>query len=151
MTGFEYTAAVGLIYEAGEDPSLMEAGLRVIANIRDRYDGDRRNPFDEAECGHHYARAMASWAAVLALSGFQYSAVSKTLTVGQVPGRYFWSTGYAWGQFEISAGTAATRTCRIAVTEGVLAVSRVALRGGASTPVNPARSLKAGEGLTIQL
>ena len=27
---------------------------------------------EEAECGHHYARAMASWAAVLALSGFRY-------------------------------------------------------------------------------
>ncbi len=33
-----------------------------IRAIRDRYDGARRNPFDEAECGHHYARAMASWA-----------------------------------------------------------------------------------------
>ena len=63
MTGFEYTAAVGMLYE-GE----LDDGLRCISAIRDRYDGQRRNPFDEAECGHHYARAMASWAAV---AGFE--------------------------------------------------------------------------------
>ena len=51
-----------------------EAGLTVIRAIRDRYDGLKRSPFDEAECGHHYIRAMASWAAVLALTGFHYDA-----------------------------------------------------------------------------
>ena len=63
MTGFEYTAAVGMIYEGME-----EEGLQVMQNIRDRYDGAKRSPFDEAECGHHYARAMASWASVVALT-----------------------------------------------------------------------------------
>lgn len=55
MTGFEYTAAIGMLYEGME-----KEGLEAIKNIRDRYDGKKRNPFDEAECGHHYARAMAS-------------------------------------------------------------------------------------------
>ena len=40
------------------------------ANVRARFDGEKRNPWDEAECGHHYARAMSSWSAILALSGF---------------------------------------------------------------------------------
>ena len=75
MTGFEYTAAIGMLYEGQ-----LEAGLRCIQAIRDRYDGRKRSPFDEAECGHHYARAMTSWAAILALTGFQYSAVDKTIT-----------------------------------------------------------------------
>jgi non-lysosomal glucosylceramidase len=75
MTGFEYVAAIGLLYENEED-----AGLHCIKAIRDRYDGRTRSPFNEAECGHHYARAMASWAAILALSGFHYSAVTGTLT-----------------------------------------------------------------------
>lgn len=96
MTGFEYTAAVGMLYEGQ-----TEAGLTCIANIRERYDGKRRNPFNEAECGHHYGRAMASWAAVLALTGFHYSAVNKTITFAAKPGTHFWSTGYAWGLCEI--------------------------------------------------
>lgn len=92
MTGFEYTAAVGMLYEGQ-----TRAGLECIVNIRDRYDGRKRSPFNEAECGHHYARAMASWAAILALTGFQYSAPAKTMTFAAKPGTHFWSTGYAWG------------------------------------------------------
>ena len=94
MTGFEYTAAVGMLYEGD-----IENGLRCIRAIRDRYDGRKRNPFDEAECGHHYARAMASWAAILALSGFGYSAVEGTIRFAAPSEKtqHFWSTGYAWG------------------------------------------------------
>jgi len=92
MTGFEYTAAIGMLYEGME-----EEGLGTIQNIRDRYDGQRRNPFDEAECGHHYARAMASWAGILAESGFLYSGVNKSVKFTDKPGEYFWSNGNAWG------------------------------------------------------
>ena len=49
MTGFEYTAAVGMIYEGQ-----IRDGLKCIKNVRDRYDGAKRSPFNEAECGHHY-------------------------------------------------------------------------------------------------
>jgi len=97
MTGFEYTAGIGMLYEGME-----EEGLEVIENIRARYNGSRRNPFDEAECGHHYARAMASWTSVLALSGFHYSGVEKQIKFTDRPGIYFWSNGSAWGSCEIS-------------------------------------------------
>jgi uncharacterized protein (DUF608 family) len=96
MTGFEYTAGVGMLYEGME-----EEGLEVFRNIRARYNGSRRNPFDEAECGHHYARAMASWSSVLALSGFHYSGVEKRIKFTDRKGKYFWSNGLAWGEFEI--------------------------------------------------
>ena len=92
MTGFEYTAAAGLIYEGME-----EDGLTVIRNIRDRYNGAKRSPFDEAECGHHYARAMASWASVLAYTGFQYSAINHQIKFAPKEGKWFWSNGYSWG------------------------------------------------------
>jgi len=92
MTGFEYTAAVGMLFEGQ-----LEAGLTCIRNIRDRYDGRKRSPFDEAECGHHYARAMASWAAVLALTGFHFSGVDMEMTFSAKEGSFFWSNGYAWG------------------------------------------------------
>lgn len=96
MTGFEYQAAVHMICEG-----LVKEGLKVIAAIRARYDGERRNPWDEAECGHHYARAMASWAAIPALSGFLYRGNKKELHVAPKIStedfQCFWSTGTGWG------------------------------------------------------
>lgn len=92
MTGFEHQLAVHLIYEGAEDEA-----LRVIRDIRDRYDGAKRNPFDEAECGHHYARALASWGAIIAWTGFHYSAVERRMTFAAREGSWPWSTGDAWG------------------------------------------------------
>jgi len=54
--GLEYTAALGLLTIGEHD-----LALRTVADVRARYDGTRRNPFDEVECGHHYVRSMASW------------------------------------------------------------------------------------------
>lgn len=92
MTGFEYCAATGMIYEGMQDQALT-----CLHAIRNRFDGAKRNPFSEAECGHHYARSMASWSAIIALSGFHYSGVHKSMAITSQPGNYFWSNGYAWG------------------------------------------------------
>ena len=83
MTGFEYAANVHMLYEG-----MLEEGLQSIQAIRDRYDGKKRNPFNEVECGSHYARAMASWGAVLALTGFQYSGVTHTHAIRRRPAAY---------------------------------------------------------------
>ncbi len=92
MTGFEYCAAVSMLYE-----DMEEDALKCIQSIRNRHDGSRRNPFSEVECGHHYARSMASWASILAYSGFHYSGVKRSMHFTSRPGSYFWSNGYAWG------------------------------------------------------
>jgi hypothetical protein len=42
---------------------------------------------------------MASWAAVLALTGFHYSGVEKSMTLAAEDARQFWSNGYAWGTY----------------------------------------------------
>ncbi len=125
MTGFEYTAAVHMLYEGQVD-----AGLRCILAVRDRYDGRRRNPFDEAECGHHYARAMASWAAVPALTGFRYSAVTKTMrfAAAREPARWFWSNGYAWGTFRQEPTQDGT-SFELRVLHGELKLGRLVLEG----------------------
>ncbi len=97
-TGIEYIAATSLIYEG-----MVEEGLQVIATARARHDGERRNPWDEPECGHHYARAMSAWGPLLALSGFQYSAPDAALSfaprVSADDFRCFWSGPGAWGSF----------------------------------------------------
>lgn len=101
MTGFEYCAATGMIYEG-----LTDDAQTCISAIRDRFDGAKRNPFSEPECGHHYARAMASWSSVIALSSFQYSGIERSMSFTSRPGRYFWSNGSAWGICTVDDGKA---------------------------------------------
>ncbi len=116
MTGFEYTAAVGMLFEG-----LTEDGLKCFRAVRNRFDGAKRNPFSEPECGHHYSRAMAAWAGVLALSGFHYSAVDQHITFTDKPGHYFWSTGYAWGTCDVKADG----TARLEVLKGELPLKTI--------------------------
>ncbi len=147
MTGFEYTAAVGMLYEGD-----IENGLRCIAAIRDRYDGRKRNPFDEAECGHHYARAMASWAAILALSGFGYSAVDQKIRFAAPTQdcRHFWSTGYAWGSCSLSPnGTSCD--VKFNVLGGEVRFAELALTGLGAKSFEDTQSLTKGDTLTCQV
>jgi uncharacterized protein (DUF608 family) len=102
-TGSEYAVAALLVYE-GE----VDAGLEVVRAVRGRHDGVRRNPWDEFECGHHYARALSSWSLLLALSGMQYSAPAGRLRftprVAASAFRSLFAVGTAWGVVEIGAG-----------------------------------------------
>ncbi|MDN5200681.1 GH116 family glycosyl-hydrolase [Fulvivirgaceae bacterium BMA10] len=96
MTGFEYSTAAHMIYEGQ-----VENGLKIFSDIRNRYDGYKRNPFNEGEYGHRYARAMAAWAGILAYTGFQYSAVNQTMKFNSNEGQYFWSNGYQYGTVKL--------------------------------------------------
>lgn len=91
-TGIEYQVAAHFVY-AG----LESEGLDIVRGIRKRYDGIRRNPWNEFECGSHYARAMASYGLMLALPGFRYDAVQGEASL-EKEGRYFFSTPQGWGQ-----------------------------------------------------
>lgn len=72
MSGFEYQAAGHMIWESAWRPELLEKGLAVCRAIHDRYDPSMRNPFNEIECSDHYARAMASYGAFIAICGFEH-------------------------------------------------------------------------------
>ena len=143
-TGLEYQAAATMMY-AG----LVREGVEAFENSRRRYDGERRNPWDEAECGHHYARAMSAWSGVLALSGFRYHAAEKSATImprvniGVNKFVCFWSAAPAWGTFT-HAVDGGRRRVTLAVTEGNLPLRSIALAPGpaatASATVN-ARSI----------
>jgi uncharacterized protein (DUF608 family) len=73
-TGCEYQVAGHMIWEG-----LVEEGLAIVRGIHERYDGRIRNPWNEVECGDHYARAMASWGVYLALLGFEYDGPAGVL------------------------------------------------------------------------
>ena len=101
-TGIEYQVAAHLIYEGW-----LAEGLQLVQAVRDRHDGLRRNPWNEVECGHHYARSLSSWALLVALSGFYCDLGRGLLRFAPVlgaspdPNRFsvFWSCGRGWGTY----------------------------------------------------
>ncbi len=66
-TGIEYQVASHLAREG-----MLTGALAICRAIHDRYHPRRFNPWNEVECGDHYARALASWGVLLGLAGFEY-------------------------------------------------------------------------------
>jgi hypothetical protein len=128
MIGFEYQVGAHLVYEG-----FLREGLTVCKAIRDRHDGLKRNPWNEFECGNHYARSMANYAYLLALSGFRYSAVEKRLEFEPgVPGDEFccfFSVESGWGMIT-QKREGDEVTVKVDVMEGRLEVERIS--GGKS-------------------
>ena len=138
MTGFEHTAAVAMMYEGQ-----TKEGLKTIQDIRNRYDGKKRNPFNEAEYGHHYARSMMAWGGVLASTGFHYSGVEKSMRFTAKPGTYFWSNGYSWGTCEVKKESA-----KVNVLYGQLELKSLTLQGIGKKKLKGKTILK-GESITV--
>lgn len=116
MNGFEYQAATHMILHGME-----KEGLDVVRGIRDRYDGAKRNPWNEFECGSNYARSLASYALLLVYSGFWCDMTRGE--VGFAPlhgtGKFFWSMEGAWGTFQANpAGSV------LQVLHGILRLER---------------------------
>ena len=121
-TGVEYQVAAHLIF-LGE----TKKGLEIVRTVRDRYDGRVRNPFDEYECGHWYARAMSSYSLLQALTGIRYDAVDKTLyidprTDGDLTA--FLSTASGFGKVELRNGKPVVTACY-----GMIDIRHCLLRG----------------------
>lgn len=123
MTGFEYSTGGHMLYEG-----LEEEGLSVFSNIRDRYDGKKRNPFNEGEFGHRYGRAMASYSGLLAYTGFQYSAVTGTMKFNALEGQYFWSNGYQYGIIQLFTRDG-KKTATLTVLNGSMELRSFKLNG----------------------
>jgi uncharacterized protein (DUF608 family) len=101
-TGIEYQVASHLMRLG-----LVAEGLDIVRVCRARYDGRVRNPFDEYECGHWYARAMSSYALLFGLSGARYDAVDKILYLEpSIEGdfRCFLSTASGYGTVGVKQG-----------------------------------------------
>jgi uncharacterized protein (DUF608 family) len=120
-TGIEYQVASHLIIN-----NMVEEGLTIVYAARSRYDGHKRNPWNEYECGNYYARAMSSYALLAALSGFRYSAPEKTLYFGPKTKKgifkTFFSAATGWGTISLRNGKLSIR-----LVEGTLAVETIVL------------------------
>ncbi len=101
-TGIEYQVASHLMAMG-----MVQKGLEIVRTCRDRYDGRVRNPFNEYECGHWYARAMSSYALLQGLTGARYDAVEKILYLEpSIKGdfRSFLSTATGYGTVGVREG-----------------------------------------------
>lgn len=158
MTGFEYAYA-GNLLQCGMEKQAVE----VVRAVRQRYDGTRRNPFSEIECGSSYTRAMASYAFLPIYSGFQFDLPHHTLGFRPLKdGQYFWSVDGAWGTvvcapagwtFTLQYGSLELTTFRSSLST----VSAVTLNGEAvpfvaengTVHLNEKRLLSAGDRLVL--
>jgi len=122
MTGFEYAFA-GLLISNG----MIEEGIKVVRAIRDRYDGKKRNPWNEIECGSNYARSMASFALMPIFSGFEYDMpigyIGFNPKINKTKFRSFWSLEAGWGVFETT-----TNNATLTILEGCLHLSAIGVK-----------------------
>ncbi|NRQ32764.1 hypothetical protein HII36_13070 [Nonomuraea sp. NN258] len=92
-TGSEYQVAAHCLWEG-----LTEEADAILGGLWARYDGRRRNPYNEIECGDHYVRAMAGWSVLGALSGARYDATTRRLTLSsRAHGRWPLLLPTGWG------------------------------------------------------
>lgn len=123
MHGFEYQAACHMIQEGFE-----QEGLTCVKALRDRYDGEKRNPWNEYECGSNYARSMASYALLLSYSGFRYDMSKGMIGFAPIGDRTafssFWSLEQGWGEVRFDSGSVT-----IDVLYGSLPIGRIELPG----------------------
>jgi hypothetical protein len=100
-TGIEHQVAAHLMLMGN-----VKEGLDIVRASRDRYDGRVRNPFNEYECGHWYARALASYGYLQCLTGVRFDAVERTLYVDSKVGDFisFLSTETGFGNVILKDG-----------------------------------------------
>ena len=100
-TGIEYQVASHLM-SIGE----VDKGLNIVRQVRKRYNGKVRNPFNEIECGNWYARAMSSYGLFQGLTGVRYDAVEKCLYIDSKVGDFtsFISTETGFGTVTLQDG-----------------------------------------------
>jgi non-lysosomal glucosylceramidase len=149
MNGFEYQLAGHMVWEG-----MLEEGLAIVRAIHDRYDGSRRNPWNEVECGDHYARSMASYGVFIAACGFEYHGpkgrigFAPRLTPENFKAPFTAAEG--WGSYEQKFDSSNLKS-RISVKYGKLRVKSIALAPAKGTQPGSATVSLNGKPLDCEL
>ncbi|MBL1216859.1 MAG: hypothetical protein D8M59_05125 [Planctomycetes bacterium] len=137
-TGIEYQVAGHMIWE-----DMLTEGLSIIRGVHVRYQPEKHNPYNEVECGDHYARALASWGCYLALCGYEYDGPAGKLAFDprlSENGRFraAFTTAQGWGTFEQDTRST-PRTASITVKWGSLRLTELNLHLF-DHPISPTRA-----------
>ncbi|SEW39626.1 GH116 family glycosyl hydrolase [Chitinophaga arvensicola] len=120
-TGIEYQVASHLMLQ-GE----VAKGLEIVRICRERYNGTVRNPFNEYECGHWYARALSSYGLLQGLTGVRYDAVEQIIYIDSKVGDFtsFIATDKGFGTVSWKKGVPA-----LTVVQGSIPAKRAVVAG----------------------
>ena len=141
MNGFEYQVAGHMVWEG-----MVQEGMAITRAVHDRYHASRRNPWNEVECGDHYARSMASYGVYLAACGFEnhgpngHIGFAPRLTPNDF--RCAFTAPEGWGTFS-QHDVAGGRDARIELRWGKLHLKSIALELAAAGKA-PTLTVEAG-------
>ena len=143
MNGFEHQVAGHMIWEG-----MVMEGLAVERAIHDRYHASKRNPWNEIECGDHYARSMASYGVFIAACGYEYHGPKGYLAFApRIRPEDFkapFTAAEGWGSFSQKA-EGGHLNAEIALKWGKLRLRSISL----ATDSKPATAILAVNGKTI--
>ena len=108
MSGFEYQVAAHMIAE-----DMVDEGLALVYAIHQRYNGAKRNPYNEIECSDHYGRAMASYGAFVSMCGFRVDGPNGKMSFSPKKSGKFrcaFINERGWGTYERSSSGVETVT-----------------------------------------
>jgi hypothetical protein len=147
-TGIEYQVAGHMIWEG-----LVEPALVMLRAVHERYDSLRHNPYNEVECGDHYARALASWGVYLALCGYEYHGPRGEL--GFAPKlspedfRCAFTAAEGWGTFSQQCAAAGQR-CQVALRWGRLRLTALRLAVPEALAAAPVQATAGGREVELR-
>ncbi|HEV58215.1 MAG TPA: hypothetical protein ENN87_12100 [Phycisphaerales bacterium] len=124
-TGIEYQVAGHMAWEG-----MVTEALAICRAIHERYHPAKRNPYNEVECGDHYARALASWGVLLGLCGYEYDGprghIGFAPRIGAEDFKAAFTGAAGWGTLA-QRRSGDTQTNRIAVRWGQVPIRSVAV------------------------
>jgi len=144
---------------------MVPQALAICNGVERRYQPAKHNPFNEIECGDHYARAMASWGVYTALAGFEYHGpkghIGFAPRVTPESFRAAFTAAEGWGSFSQTRGGAVQQDAlelrwgRLAIKTLAFAIPKDWKAAGEEIRVNGAtlsgKTLASGERVEIEL
>ncbi len=145
MTGFEYTAAVGMLYEGQTDN-----GLKCIREHPRPLRRAKAQPLRRGRVRPPLRPGDGQLGGGSGLTGFHYSGVDKSMTFAARDGTFFWSNGYAWGSCSLNR-TGKYTNVQLSVLHGELTLAKFILGDFGYNQFDKALHIREGQTAKFQV